>query len=198
MRKKFEDTIMHQKGVIGERIADKLIMAGGKYVPYAPIIETSHPFDRLLVSRDKSRFVILEVKTINRRLIYPDTGISIAHRDGYLNTSNTLNIDVFILFVDALEGEAYGNYIRVLEEKRVIELPNGNTREYPHIEGNFTAVGKGIVYYPLEAMARGLHKLTDEEIAVLSQKSNHGYKQDLSHKKGYEEWKIKNMKGNES
>ena len=60
--------------------------------------------------------------------------------------------------------------------------------DYPLIQDNFTAIGKKIIYFPLANMKR-IKELNGQEVQELNEYNNKGYKQGLSWKKGYAEWK---------
>lgn len=196
MPRPFEETIMATKGEYAEALADRYIENRGLYHVYAVKSAGSHPVDRLLISRDLSRIVAMDVKAVTARNSkpefkdtgYPDTGISIAHRDVYKTIVNTYNMPLFLIFVDEILGEMYGNWLSVLEHPTTITW-RGKTLHYPLLQNNFTAIGKQIVYYPLQSMMRGLYYLTDDEQAQLHRLSNYMYEQDISHKAGYDEWK---------
>jgi len=196
MPRKFEDTIMATKGDYAEALVDRLVHDQGLYHVYPIKTEGPHPVDRLLISRESLRIVAMDVKAVSARNSkpefattgYPDTGISIAHRNVYQQIVKHHNIPLYLMFVDEMLGEVYGNWLSVLERPTTIQWRN-KTLNYPLVKDNFTAVGKQIVYYPLESMERGLYHLTDDEKAELHRLSNYMYKQDISHKHGYDEWK---------
>ncbi len=185
---KFTDSVMYQKGQLGERILDELIAKKDKFIPYMPVFNGGHPFDRILASRDKKQLQILEVKTIDARIYYPDTGISIAHYRDYQHIQDTYGLDVFIAFVDTNLHEIYGGLLNTLSKSNTI-THKGKPIQYPLIVDNFTAIGGQIIYFPLAHMTRNLYTLTDEQCEELKRYSNHGYKKDVNHKRGYTEWK---------
>jgi len=185
---KFSDSVMYKKGQIGERIMDELIAKRDKFMPYMPMLEGGHPFDRILASKDKKQLQILEVKTIDARKFYPDTGISIAHYNDYLHIQEEYGLDVFIAFVDASLKEIYGGLINTLSKSSTI-THKGKAIQYPLIVDNFTAIGKQIIYFPLAHMTRNIYRLTDAQCEELTTHSNHGYKQDVTHKRGFAQWK---------
>ena len=195
MAKEFNQLITYKKGELAERIVDRLILERGDYIPYEPIIKTAHAFDRMLVSRSGAKMMMMDVKALSARYTkgkwagkgYPDTGISIAHRNVYLEFTDKHQVELLLMFVDCEMGEVYGNTISNLEQSVTIEH-NGKTLTYPVIQSNFSAVGGFIVYYPIASMQRGLYYLTESEIAQLRGASNYDYKQDISHKPGYQEW----------
>jgi hypothetical protein len=190
MRKNFLDTIMAKKGKAGEALIDEMVAKRGQYSPYAPIFEGSHPFDRLLVSKDKKKLLILEVKSVTVRKYYPDTGISIAHWEEYNHIIDSYGLDVFIVFVDETLREVYGNYLTVLQKDTTV-THNGRTLQYPKKERNFSAVGGYIMYFPLCNMIRNLFTIDDQTANELQALSNYGYKQDMTHKRGYKDWKAR-------
>ncbi len=186
MVKNFEETVMYKKGKLGECLIDKKILSADKFIPYAPVGDCAHPFDRICASKDKKKLMVLEVKTISARQKYPDTGISIKHYYEYLHIQDKYQLPVYIAFVDGYLRKIYGN--KLDELRKPIEIVHkGKTISYPKIEENFTAVGGKIIYFPLLNMTT-IHELADDEAEELERYSNYGYKRDLSHKKGYNKW----------
>ena len=187
---KFQDTKMYKRGQVGEKIVDRFIIEKGKFIPYAPMVDDKpHTFDRLLATKDKKRLMIVEVKTLDSRDYYPDTGISIAHYYEYLDIQNEYGIDVWIFFVDSKKEEIYGNTLNNLKEQTEV-MYNGRLLIYPLKAPNFTAIGGEIIYFPL-VNTLPICKLTQEQIEEIRMYSNKGYKEGVSWKKGYNEWRNK-------
>lgn len=182
----FKNSKMYKKGELGEQIVDSLILNKGQFIPYAPVLDDAHIFDRLVASRDKKRLMIVEIKTVDARDYYPDTGISIRHYEEYSEIQNKYSIDVWILFVDSKKKEIYGNTLNNLKEYTKV-MHNGKLLVYPLIKSNFTAVGKKIIYFPLKNMV-SICKLSGEQVAELKQLNNKGYKEGLEGRNGYSEW----------
>ena len=182
----FKSTKMYKKGELGEQIVDNLILNKGKFIPYAPVLEEAHIFDRIVASKDKRKLMIVEIKTVDARDKYPDTGISIGHYKEYIEIQEEYNIDVWILFVDAKNKKIYGNTLNKLSEPTELEH-KGKALVYPMIWDNFTAVGKKIIYFPLMNMY-DVCVLSDEQVAKLVELNNKGYKEGLAWKDGYNEW----------
>lgn len=182
----FKNSKMYKKGELGEQIVDSLILNKGQFIPYAPVLDDAHIFDRLVASRDKKRLMIVEIKTVDARDYYPDTGISIRHYEEYSEIQNKYSIDVWILFVDSKKKEIYGNTLNNLKEYTKV-MHNGKLLVYPLVKSNFTAVGKEIIYFPLKNMV-SICKLSEEQVAELKQLNNKGYKEGLEGRKGYREW----------
>lgn len=187
----FKNTKMYKRGELGEEIVDSLILNKGKFIPYAPVLEDAHIFDRLVASRDKKRLMIVEIKTIDARDYYPDTGISIKHYEEYSLIQNEYNIDVWILFVDSKNKAIYGNTLKNLATETEVKH-KGKTLLYPMIKPNFTAVGGKIIYFPLTNTIQ-ICELSEEQAEELKKLNNKGYKEGLEYKKGYKEWKSNNI-----
>lgn len=183
----FKNTRMYKKGQLGEQIVDSLILNKGKFIPYAPVLDDAHVFDRLVASKDKSRLMIVEIKTVDARDYYPDTGISIRHYEEYSEIQERYGIDVWILFVDSKKKEIYGNTLKNLRTYTEV-MHKGKLLIYPMIESNFTAVGKEIIYFPLKNMIT-VTTLSTEQCEELKSFNNKGYEQGLEWKDGYNEWK---------
>ena len=147
MTSRFEQSL--RKGQIGERIVDRWLIDRG-FVPYHPIDGVAHPFDRLVASKDKSRLVVVEVKTKPRRYAYPDTGIDERHYQDYMNIWTRYRIPVFLAFVDEDMRKVYGATLKELVS------PRG---EYPWHYRN-------IVYFPLSSM-RDIAPLSDDDCTKL-------------------------------
>ena len=159
-----------KKGNLGEKIIDQYLL-DCDFIPYHPFSDKAHPFDRLVASKDKKRIFVLEVKTKKSRKYYPDTGFNYSNYQDYDNIKQKYGLDIYITFVDDLEQEVYGNYLKELEKDREIKL-RGKTIHYPKIENKN---GEKIKYYPLEAM-ENIKKLNKEEIEQLNKLSNENYK----------------------
>lgn len=187
MAKQFTDTIMYKKGSVAEMIVDSIVSDYG-YESFGPLKPGSHAFDRMLVNRGNNKLMMMDAKAVSKRVHYPDTGISIAHRNTYLSFANQNPcIPFLLLFIDCELKEVYGATLEHLEQKIEIDH-NGRILSYPWECENFSAVGGKIVYYPMSLMNRGLYYLNDDEIAELRDLSNYGYEQDMDHKPGYQEW----------
>jgi len=109
-----------EKGDIGEEIIIKYLEKKG-YIVYKPITDGPHRFDNM-VYKETQKSRIVEVKTYARRNIYPDTGIDLPHYHVYKKYSE----DIYIFFVDELEGSVYGNKLSILETPTII-----NNKKYP-------------------------------------------------------------------
>lgn len=183
---RFKKTKMYKKGELGEEIVDNLILNKGKFIPYAPVLDNAHIFDRLVASRDKSKLMIVEIKTVDARDYYPDTGISIKHYEEYSEIEKKYGIDIWVLFVDSKKKEIYGNTLDNLRQYTKT-MHNGRFLEYPMIEPNFTAVGGKIIYFPLKNMVT-ICKLSERQAKELQGLNNKGYKEGVSWKSGYQDW----------
>jgi len=132
-----------KKGDIGESIVDKHLLSKG-FIPYHPGSPGSHPFDRLVASRDKKTIFIADTKSKPARRYYPDTGIDVRHYNQYKYIQDKYGIDVYIYFVDEDSGTIYGNYLNTLDKPYGIK--HGNKSIY------YPLVDRGIRYFPLTAM----------------------------------------------
>ena len=188
MSDNFKSTVMYKKGEIAEKIIDELIVSKGIWIPYKSIVDGGHPFDRLIARRDKKEIMIIDVKALNERKYYPDTGISIDHYSEYKDLQDKYSIRVFLFFVDGKLGEVYGGYLDELDKETQIEV-RGKIVSYPLKEKNFSAVGHYIIYFPLELMKRNIKKLTEDEVQELKEYSNEGYKKDMDNRRGINEYR---------
>jgi len=128
------------KGSLGEKIVDEYIHDSGKFIPYNPVYEGPHPFDRIIASLDKKELYILETKTKARRNLYPDTGINLKHYYEYKHLQDKYNLGVYIAFVDEMLNMVYGNFLNDLARETTINN-NGKLGKYPHIYND-------IIFFP--------------------------------------------------
>ena len=162
----WDDKITVKKANVGEKIIDDLIRANGRSISYAPITDGGHPFDRLIASKDKKHIQIAEVKALDKRRYYDDTGISIKHYKGYKHISDKYGMKVFIFFVDGSLSEIYGNFLDKLEVEYIDEKKN---KKYPLIESNKKAIGREIIYFPMANMKRNLYRLSGSQVEELKE-----------------------------
>jgi len=135
----FNDLQTTKKGEIGEDLVKKWLEEKG-WVIYEPTTDGPHVFDKLAI-KDKKQIMIIEVKTKARRNYYPDTGIDVRHYEGYKLITQIMKVDIFLVFVDEMIGQVYGNKLNFLEEP----IETSDCTKYPLIEN-------GIIYFPLERM----------------------------------------------
>lgn len=139
----FESLPQTQKGKVGEQLVDLHLFERG-IIPYGPVFGAAHPFDRLCASRDKRDLFVVEVKSKARRTYYPDTGVNIAHYEGYMHIKATYQIPVFLYFVDEMLKKVYGGELAFLTRPTIIPH-KGKVLKYP-LRSN------GIIYFPLVNM----------------------------------------------
>lgn len=149
---------------------DAYLQSSGDFVPYAPICEGRHPFDRLVASRDKRKIFIADCKAKARRNWYPDTGIDRRHYQEYKEIAERYQMDVFLFFVDESEGRIYGNFLSELEKPAAITVRN-TIHKYPKEEGR-------IIYFPLAHM-KEIASITEEQAQELQRLSTRSYEYDL-------------------
>ena len=155
------DRAKYTKGCLGEGIVDRYLFSQG-LIPYHPVFDGSHPFDRICSTPDKREVIITETKTKARRTHYEDTGINLKHYTEYRYISNKHNLRVFLFFVDEFLKQVYGNFLDILEQK----------------ENNYPLIQRGIIYFPLRKMIL-ISKLDICEVQELVKFSsrNHKYPQ---------------------
>jgi len=157
-----------KKGALGEFIVDALL-SKKNIVPYHPVFDGPHPFDRLCASLDKKRLYIIEVKTKARRTHYPDTGINIRHYNEYKYVRDHYNIPVFLVFVDEGERRIYGNFLTKLEKPKAVATERWHA---PIV--NYPLEENGIIYFPLNSMI-DIAKLDEREAEKLKELSARSY-----------------------
>jgi hypothetical protein len=159
----FQDRIETKKGNEGESIIDEMLSSLG-YTIYAPITDNAHSFDRL-ISYEKKSLMILEIKSKAKRKYFPDTGINYSCYIEYKEKSKLLNLDVLLIFIDEENRSVYGNKLRILEEKEIVNY-NGKEIEYPLLgKDNF------IIYFSMNKMIH-LFNLSSEQCIKLKQLTN--------------------------
>ena len=158
------------KGNYGEGLVDQILIKKG-IIPYKPVVNRAHPFDRLCATSDKKTLFIAEVKTKARRNWWPDTGFNYSHYLGYREIQEKHRLDIVIFFVDEGMGKIYGGKLsRIAQEHDVVW--KGKIVNYPKKE-------KRIIYFPLEIMTT-YADLTFEDIELLKQSSSRSYNYELT------------------
>lgn len=114
------------------------------YRAHASCNDRPHPIDMLAIHREKLKIFAVECKCKARRTYYPDTGIDLRHYGIYSAIQKHNDVDVYLFFIDEYLKKIYGNYLSVLDRKRIIEH-EGRKIEYPKIEPSK-------IYFPLSAM----------------------------------------------
>ncbi len=153
-----------KKGNIGEAIIQNILEEKG-YIVYKALTFGRHAFDFLAV-KDKSRFVIAEVKSKARLNILPVTGINLTHYNEYIHTLEKTNIDIILFFLDEhpKEQRIYCQLLRNLMQPKIID-----NNQYP----NFN-ISKGKVLFHLSEM-RHVRNLTVNELESLKAFSTRKY-----------------------
>src|SRR6476469_2862840 len=141
-----------KKAEVGEAIVDSFLKSK-KVVPYRPVYDGTHPFDRLCATTDKKTLYGIEIKSKARRTYYNDTGINVSHYNDYQNIQQTYGIEVFIVFVDEYLKQIYGGRLSSLDRPCTANTYTGKNphlmilKQYPSIEG-------GIIYFPCSLMQK--------------------------------------------
>lgn len=163
-----------RKGDVGERIV-RASLEGKGWVVYQPVTEGAHHFDMLSI-KDKKTAIALDVKTKARMNHYPATGINQRHFEEYQRFSKKHLMSFWIVFVDEMLAQVYGNTLKELEKPREVQ---GN--QYPMIKN----WNPPIRLWPLEAM-KNIAQLQDcdkSELINLSQRK-HEYSEEIMNKPG--------------
>ena len=112
-----------KKGNLGEDIILKWLEEKG-WICYSVTSDRPHAFDFLAV-KNKKEIMIVEVKAKAKLNNFPETGIEIKHYNEYKEILEKYNIPVFIIFVDEMLKEIYGNTLEELDNDSR-ESPWGN------------------------------------------------------------------------
>ena len=174
----FKDLPQTKKGSLGEQELDKYLLSKG-IIPYMPIANAAHPFDRLCATADKKRLYVAECKTKASRSAYPDTGINKRSFDEYVYIREKYGIDVWLFFIDEFRMEIYGNLLSELEKPHKINY-NNKVIEYPWIQESWNKTK--IIYFPLEKMIK-VSDISAEAAEQMKLLSNRSY--------GYPKYKVK-------
>lgn len=162
----------YRKGEIGEGLVDQYLLKRG-IVPYRPIADAAHPFDRLCASSDKKSLYVVEIKSKPKREFYPDTGFNYSNFLDYMNIAMKYGMDVFVYFVDERMKKIYGGeLLSNLAVEREVSW-NGKSIMYPLHQGRQ-------IYFPISCMEE-IANLGDAECEVLHslRRSNYDRQQSL-------------------
>lgn len=143
--RKLETTKM---GELAEGIIINEFAKSKGYQAFIPAHDGSHYIDAICTNGFQQ--FGLDIKCKSSRTYYPDTGCDTADVEKYL----TYPFEVYILWLDPKTGEAYGNWLKILNK-------------YKTVDGNCT-------YFPLKKM-KPYRKLTQEEISALKKHENSNY-----------------------
>jgi hypothetical protein len=161
----FNEFTQTRKGTFGEEIVDPYLRKLG-FIPYRPIIDHAHPFDRLCASLDKRTLFVSDAKAKARRNKYPDTGIDMSSYLTYKYAFLYHRLDTFLAFVDEIEGSIYGGFLNELDQWQQIKTKHG-LLWYPKTENNGESE---IRYFPVARM-QTIGRLSDNEAKILKQLS---------------------------
>lgn len=138
MQTSFEDRKSAKKGARAEKVIQGIFESRG-FIVYRPETDGAHSFDMLAI-RDKKSCIALDVKAKARRTYYPDTGINTRHYQTYKDFSEKHSMPFWVIFVDEVLKQAYGNTLSELDAPCVCA-----GRQYPMEQC-------GIRYFPLSRM----------------------------------------------
>lgn len=154
-----------KKGDIGERVVIPILERKG-FTVYRPFTEGAHCFD-ILAIQNKDKAIALDVKAKARLNRYEATGIDQRHFEEYRNFSEKHNMDFWVIFVDEMLGEVYGNKLTELEKPRCKsgEISELN-KTYPMVKpwGDY---GSDIRVWHLNSMIRNMGTINDEAVIDL-------------------------------
>lgn len=151
-----------EKGDYGEILVKKFFEDKG-YIIYQSGTMAPHPVDMIVCRKGTIAFAC-EVKAKPACSKYPETGIDYYQYENYKQFSDSMNIPVFLAFVDEERGEIYGNYLHELDKPTVYK-----DMKYPKTIGH-KGGGNLTRYFPLCNMLR-LRYLTFNEANFLKKLS---------------------------
>lgn len=152
-----------KKGNIGENLTKQYLRNQG-YIIYSPETEGKHPFDTLIVTPDKKKIGVGEIKTKPKRRCYPDTGIDLRHYNDYISVQNNYNIEVYIFFVDEESKTIYGNTLNKLLAPREVFI-RGQHFIYPLTQ-------YGIIYFHIDNTIV-IATISDKDASEISKLTTH-------------------------
>ena len=179
----WEDKTCVKKGNYGEQLCDNFLISHG-VTPYLPSQQwcRPHPFDRLC-ALGKKKLYIVECKTKEARIYFPDTGIDIKHYKEYLHISKKYGMPIYLFFIDKDAGAMYGSTLENLEIPRVItsntytKIKNKGINYKPVAKRKkplqYPFVKNGIRYWPLEAMVKYADIHTQEKAELARYTTKH-------------------------
>lgn len=162
----WEDRIQVQKGNVGEAEFDKIAKKLG-YIIYKPEANKGHGFDRMVT--DRTKYFLAEIKTKPMRDFYPDTGFNLKQFEEYKKQCRTLNLKMFLFFVDEKLGLIYGDFLHNLKKEKII-IWRGKERKYP-----LTEITNEYITYFYQPDMKVLAYITDEVKEKLYDKSSRNY-----------------------
>lgn len=172
MKSKSFDTAL-KKGDIGERVVIPILERKG-FAVYRPFTEGAHCFD-ILAIQNKDKAIALDVKAKARLNSYEATGIDQRHFEEYKNFSEKHNMDFWVIFVDEMLGEIYGNKISELEKPRCRSGEITETNEFYPMVKPWGYRGSKIRVWHLNSMIRNIGSLNDEAINDLKNYSQRAH-----------------------
>ena len=146
----FSERPQTKKGTLGEQIVDRYLMQLGR-IPYRPVMDAAHPFDRLAASLDKRTIFICETNSKPQREHWPDTGIDMRSYKTYCYMRFMYNLDTYLAFVDEKFGGIYGQFLSLLDRPRQVDVPRKGLYWYPRTEHSRDGRAE-IRYFPVSAM----------------------------------------------
>jgi hypothetical protein len=144
MRTDWKSRPHNVKAQIGEAVADRMLIAR-QFMPYGPVFDGPHPFDRVAIHRNTLRPCCVEVKTKPCRNNHPDSGFNESQYKVYKTFEYRTGIPVYVVFVDERRKQIYGNWLSALEKPY-----QGARFEYP--SRYCDKHGTEIIYFPLARM----------------------------------------------
>jgi len=151
-----------KKGNVGEALIDEFLLANN-IIPYSPVGDQSHDFDRVCVSKKTGDWVVVEVKTKRRRDNWDDTGVDIPIYERYAAVQKDQGVKIYIFFVDDLLKKVYGNWLDEL--MKPVQIEKGRKTYYWPLKW------EGIMYFHLDNMIDAFD-LTDQVVEKLNRLSN--------------------------
>lgn len=160
----WHDKLEVKKGDCGEDIVQRYFENKG-YSVYKSVSNKAHQFD-FICMKSGCQSLYVEVKTKRRRNKYPDTGFNLRNYKIYKESSVRDNKRMYICFVDPGLKKIYGNFLDILDKKRIAEDEKRRI-QYPRIERGRSNYGSAeIIYFPLSAMQH-IADLSDEQLNIL-------------------------------
>jgi Holliday junction resolvase len=153
-----------KKGNRGEQIVYEFLKKKG-WIVYKAVTDGSHCFDFFFFI-DRRELRVIEVKTKAKRNKYPDTGFALKHYEEYKRIMERHNLEIYIVFVDEGSGDIYGNFLRKLEEPKVLFI-NNKQMIYPNVCFD-------TIYFPVENMVT-IAKLNEQDVDYLKTYSKRSY-----------------------
>lgn len=166
----FQDRSTTKKGSYAQQIVREWFIERGHFPTpeYDPRENRPHMVDMFCVRKDGT-VIAVDAKGKAARAKFDDTGIDYRHFHDYMNIAMANKMDVWAIFLDHIEGYAYGAPILELARPyhKAPQSEAGRKRGCFPKPGSYPRIEADIIYFPRAAMAT-LFELSDVQRNTLA------------------------------